>query len=200
MVIGNVVTKEDIVLDKLFNVVDSIDKIIGGLPTLFIGLDITEEYETDLDFVDRKISDNIYWTFTRKESRKHHVLDLDKFIRECFLNLVNGYKYLFIDPIQLSISSKKRILEKLNNTNEIISYFFEEKYVYILVDKFILGIDFELFNYIGVNNIKIKNKIKTLSTKLLGGNEILIEYKGYLEKLNDEHKYIPLLYSIINDK
>ena len=67
--IGNIISSNELKVDENFNVVDSMDKAIDGLPTLIIGLDNVRKIETDLNFVDRKLSDNTYWTFNKQERR-----------------------------------------------------------------------------------------------------------------------------------
>ena len=51
----------------------------------------------------------------------------------------------------------------------------------------------ELYEFVGGNLDKIKNKIKEKSLVFLSGNEVYIEYTNYMERLNHEAKYIPYL-------
>ena len=67
--IGNIVTIDNIKVDENFNVVDSFDKIIEGIPTLVIGIDNATQSYGDLNYIDRKINDLNYWTFSKKEKR-----------------------------------------------------------------------------------------------------------------------------------
>jgi hypothetical protein len=56
------------------------------------------------------------------------------------------------------------------------------------------------YEFIGDDREKIISKIKELSDVFLHGNEIIIEYKDYMNMYENDYKYIPYLYSIINDE
>jgi hypothetical protein len=54
--------------------------------------------------------------------------------------------------------------------------------------------------YIGYDILKLKNKIKCKSIVFLYENEILIEYKKYIEEFGIQTKFLPYLYSIKNEQ
>jgi len=49
-----------------------------------------------------------------------------------------------------------------------------------------------------INGIKIKNRIKAISTVFLEDNNIFIEYKKNVGRLGNQVRYIPYFYSIIH--
>lgn len=81
----------------------------------------------------------------------------------------------------------------------IISFVYNDM-IYIYGDNFIFGVDLKLMKYIGLNIDKIKTKIKDKSVVFLDNNEILIEYKNYIEELGLQVKYLPFLYYIRNEQ
>lgn len=201
MKIGNIVTKTDLKVDSQYNVVSSLDEIIEGIPTLIHGYHLANDLsDTNLNFLDRKISEDVYWTFTIDEDRKHHIIDIDNFKDLCFKNLVNNVTYFYVDPIQFSRQKIKKVLTKLHSIDNAITFIFNDNMTYIYSDKIIFGIDLKLFKFIGLKTDKIKTRIKEKSLVFLDHSEILIEYKEYLERLDGQYKYIPLLYSIRNNE
>ncbi len=72
--------------------------------------------------------------------------------------------------------------------------------IYIYGDKLIFGLDLKLISYMKMNSIKIKNKIKSISTVFLEDNNIFIEYKKNVGKLGNQVRYIPYFYSLIHGK
>ena len=194
MKIGNIVSNEPIEVEEVFNLVDSVDDCIDGIPTLIIGLDYVRHF--DLDFMERKLEDGSFWTFTKKESRKHHITDLDFFKDYCFQQSIKEINYIFVDPIQYSLTKMKKILSKINSLDNVITFIYDDRVAYVYSENLIFGIDLKLLNYIGIKDSKIKSRLKSISTVFLDQNEILIEYKNYMERLNNHAKYIPYLYSI----
>lgn len=197
MKIANIVSDNDLSLLEEFNQVKSFEDAIPGIPTLIIGWDKIKKRYPDYDVLNRKISDNLYWTFKKIEKRDLHEEDLFYFIKNTYLDLINKIQYIFVDPIQLNKKSITKIVKKILNENEIISFKHNEM-IYVYCDKYIFGIDLKLIKFIGYNPEKIERKINNKSKVFLYNNNIFIEYNIRLEMINNQIKYIPYLYSIKN--
>ncbi len=193
--IGNIISSNELKVDENFNVVDSMDKAIDGLPTLIIGLDNIRKIETDLNFVDRKLSDNTYWTFNKQERRVLFEEDLFYFIENSYKFIKENIEYIFIDFVLFSDNKINKVFNRIKESNNNIS-FLHNKMMYIYTNDFIFGIDLRQIEFMGYNVDSFLKKIKNLSKVFLDNDEILIEYKNKLGMLEDEVKYVPLLYSI----
>jgi hypothetical protein len=193
--IGNIVTLDKIKVDDNFNVVDSFNKVIEGIPTLVVGTNNANDSYGNLNYIDRKIDDLNYWTFSKKEKRGLFEEDLFYFIENSYKNLTNRLEYIFVDVILFNDEKIKKIFDKIESFKDNIS-FITDKMVYIYSDKYIFGIDLRQIEYIGGDVDKFIKKIKRFSKDFLSNNEILIEYKNNLGMLEDELKYIPVLYSM----
>jgi hypothetical protein len=199
--IGNIISKTPINVDKVFNVVESFDDTIEGIPTLIHGFYIVKEkYGSNVNFVERELGENLFWTFTVDEQRKYHHQDIDKFKDYCFENAVSKVNYVFVDPIQFNKTKMKKVLRKMYSLQNPITYILHDKMVYVFGENLIFGIDLKLLKFLGIKDTKIKSRLKSMSAVFLDQNEILIEYKNYLERLDDQAKYIPFLYSISNNE
>jgi hypothetical protein len=175
--------------------VDSLNDIIEGIPTLIIGLDNVKKLDTKLNFVDRKLDDLTYWTFSKKEKRVLFEEDLFYFIENSYKHVKDSVEYIFIDFILFSDRKVSKIFNKIKESNNNIT-FVNERMVYIYSEKYLFGIDLKQVEFLGYNLDLFLVKIKELSMVFLDNSEILIEYKNNLGMLDDEVKYIPLLYSI----
>lgn len=193
--IGNIVTIDNIKVDENFNVVDSFDKIIEGIPTLVIGIDNATQSYSDLNYIDRKINDLNYWTFSKKEKRGLFEEDLFYFIENSYKHLTNTIEYIFVDVILFNEIKTKKIFDKIKSFDKNIS-FLTDKMLYIYSDKYIFGFDLRQIKFINGDVDRFIDKIKNTSIDFLSNNEILIEYKNNIGMLDDELKYIPVLYSI----
>lgn len=195
MYVANIVTKNNLNVDKYFNVVESLDEIIQGLPTLVIGWDIVKTTNPDTDFIDKKISENIFWTFKKTERRDIFEEDLYNFINYSYNLLVKNIKYQFIDLILLTESQLKNIFKILKKSTKLIGYKYNNM-LYLYSDNIIYGFDLNLLDYLDYNRQTTFDKIKSYCLVFLEHNDILIEYKDIIEMLNNEVKYIPYLYFI----
>lgn len=193
--IGNIIISDSLKVDENFNVVDSLDKVIEGIPTLIIGLDNVKKLDTKLNYVDRKLDDLTYWTFSKKEKRVIFEEDLFYFIENSYKHVKDSVEYIFIDFILFSDRKIGKIFNKIKESLNNIT-FVNERMIYIYSEKYIFGIDLKQVEFLGYNLELFLLKIKALSMVFLDNDDILIEYKNNLGMLDDEVKYIPLLYSI----
>lgn len=195
MKVANIVSRDKINVSVDINVVQSMDEIIHGLPTLLVGWDFVKKNYPEYNIIDRKLGPNLYWTFKKTEKREIHEEDIFFFTENAYKHLIHNVQYIFIDPILFKRSKIKKILRKIDGIDKLYAYT-HGNMIYLFGDNLIFGIDIKLIEYIGLNTNKMLNKIKQKCYIFLDKKDIFIEYKSRVEILNDEVKYIPLLYSI----
>lgn len=198
MFIANIVSNADVNVSCDFNVVKSLDEIIQGLPTLIIGWDYVKKNYPNYNIINRKLSDNLYWTFKKTEKRDLHEEDIYNFVTNSYKSLISNVEYIFIDPILLKRKSIVKFIKKIYKS-DIISYH-HDNMIYIYSENYIFGIDLNLIDFIGVNTGKLLEKIKRVSKVFLSKNLIFIEYKNRIKNLDDQVKFIPYLYSLENEQ
>ena len=199
MKIANIVSKNTIDVSITFNVVEQIDDIIQGLPTLIVGYDYVNKYYPDFDITNIELETNLYWTFKRTEKRDKFEEDLEWFKNRVYSNLFKGVNYVFVDLIHYSNKLMWKVVRKIYSLKNKVSYATDDM-IYIYCENLIFGINLRQLKYMCVDIDKIKSKIKLNSNDFLVGNKILIEYKKSVGRLGEQVKYIPFLYSITNGK
>lgn len=190
MKIANIYTKNSIKVSDEFNVVDSMDDIIDGLPTLLIGFDYVNKNYPDFDIMDFKISDSLYWTFKKTEKRDKHEEGLSFFIRNVYLESMKNIQYFFVDVIQFSEKQIYRVLKKIMSIEKKYLYY-ENNMIFIYGGEFIFGIDILLLKYIGVDIEKLKAKIKTNSSVFICKDK---DYIKVMKDMGCEPHMIPYLF------
>jgi hypothetical protein len=198
MKFANIVSTTKINVPQDFNVVQSMDEIIHGLPTLIIGFDLTDKLFRNYDVGNIKVTDNVYWTTKKTESRDKHNIELEWFKHFAYHELIKDINYIFVDPIQYKKKSLLKILKKIYAIPNKISYQHNDM-IYIYSDKFIFGVDLKLIKYIGLDISKIKRKIINVSSVFLEGADIFIEYKYIIDDMENQVRFLPYLYSIKNE-
>jgi hypothetical protein len=113
MTVANIVSNNKINVSEDFNVVKSMDEIIHGLPTLIVGFDYMDKHYPDFNILDRKVSENLYWTFKKTERRDKHDEDLTWFMVNSYNDLIKDISYVFIDPLQYKTKVLLKILRKI---------------------------------------------------------------------------------------
>lgn len=203
MKVGNIVSDEKLSVSCDFNVVKTMDEIIHGLPTLIIDFEYIKKNYKDYKVMNRRLSNNLYWTFKKTEKRDLHDEDLYHFTRKCYLNYCLNSTYLFLDPTSFTIKKTKKILDKLYSSKNIVTYnkFDSDRgldMLYIYAENIVFGVDLNYCHSFGIDREKLRNKIQRISAVFLESNTIFIEYKNAMDVLENQEYYIPILYSIRN--
>jgi len=193
MKIGNIVSSAPISVSEDFNVVESIDRIINGLPTLIVGWDYVKEKFPDYNILNRTLGPNIFWTFKRTEKRDWFEEDLFNFTEYSYKLFIRNITYIFCDPIIFSKKKLLKIIRKIYFSSSIISYE-HDSMIYLFLDNFIFGIDLNQLMFLDINVEKIKTKVKRVSKLFLTKDDIFIKYKKRVEYLDNQCKFVPYLY------
>lgn len=198
MKIANIVTTQKINVSNYFNIVESMDDIIHGIPTLLVGFDYTNKHYPYFDIMDREVEPNLYWIFKKTEKRDNFETGLKWFIDKVIDDLTKEIPYVFVDLMQYKTKSLWKITRKLLSIEKKYSFIYKDM-VYIYGDKIVFGIDFKLINFIGLKSDKILNKIISKSIVFFSFDEILIEDERIIKELGNKIRYLPYLQSIINE-
>jgi len=196
--IGNIITNSKIEFPDYFEVYNNLDFTINN-PTLIVGFKLTQKlFPDDIKVSTNEIKENIYWTFTNTEKRSNFEVDLELFTNKCIEFQIKDVKYVFVDVIQYKSSKLIKIVRKLLSISNKISVA-SNKMVYVYGENIIFGIDLDMCQFVGLSKKKVIDKITKISTKFLKLDEIIIEYKDFLERINNQVKFLPILYSIKNE-
>jgi len=191
MNIGNIVSSSKINEDN-FKLFDEIESVDNSLPTLIVGWAKTKEIFGDkISILNKKISDNLYWTFLPTERRVDYDNDIIIFKKVCYDNFGSELSYVYIDPIHDKPQKIKKILKKIYSLKESISYFTNKNMLYILGENIIFGVNLEITEFIGIKTNSIITRVVNLRNSVLIDNEIFNKCKEFIKKLDNEYKLVP---------
>lgn len=199
MLIANVVCERELKIDDRFNVVKSIEEINPDLPTLIVGIDNAKSYSKTISYLDRRIDNKTFWTFTRTEKRDLFEEDLFYFIEFAYNQLIKNIRFDFVDLILCDSNQINSVFKNIESSDESITFHYKNM-VYTYVNNEIYGFDLRQVDYIGKSSAKFLDVIKSFSDVFLQDEKILIEYKKELSIFGDEIKYVPLIYSMRNNE
>lgn len=196
MYIGNILTSSKIEDDN-FKICRKLDTIDDSLPTLIVGWEKTKEiYGDSVSILHKKIDDKTQWTFSTKERKVDYDKDLESFISSCYSNVGKDVNYIYVDLIHDSKKKIIKIIKKIYSLNELTIYNHLNRMIYIYGDNMIFGVDLEILEYIGVNKVKVIEKLKKIPNSLFIDEKIFNKYKGLITKINNNIKLLPYLYNI----
>jgi len=190
IIVGNIVTEDGITsIPNNFNVInfESYENETS-VPTLFIGWENTKRILPQSSILNKKITDNLYWTFSSTEKRTIFENDLKSFIQKSYQDFTKNIPYYTLDPIILKIKTTEELLQKLQKFKESFTYLYENRIVYIYYNSSIISLDLELLKFISFDDNEILEYLKK-ETKFFENKEK--DFKTELKYF--DVKYIPYL-------
>lgn len=196
MYIANVVADEPVNVDKHFNIVTSYGDIDTSKPTIIVGWEkYVKQINPDCDFIDRKLSDNVYWTFSKREKRGFHDEDIYNFVKYAYQELISDINYIYLDYIQFNDKKIAKVLTKIKSLKDSIAFKYHDM-IYIYGERLIFGIDIKLLRYLGRNIDNTINFIKDNVQIYLDDEKLPLQYDEYMNIFDNEIKYIPYIYHL----
>ena len=196
--IGNIITKSAINLGKFFNVTKTLEDIDVSLPTLIVGWKEVKEYFPNQDILKKEVSDNIFWTFSKKEKRHRFESDLNSYIEYVKNDIENKIKYKFFNFILSSDEKRNKFIQFVNNGGYSIYYNSNFLYLYDNLNRIIIGVSLKDIEYIGYN---YKDFIENLNINK--NNSIINDLKFIDEQslflIKDNIKIVPFLNYLENN-
>lgn len=152
--IGNIITfnKSKIELAQ-FHIFDNLNAINNNLPTLLVGYTETKNLFNGLNFIDRKITDRLFWTTSRLEDRHIFNVDLEKFVEYCEENISSNFNYFFINPFELTLKQTKRLITKLKMHKGV--FYQDGPMMYLYLNDFTYGFHKEIGEIYGIKYFRV---------------------------------------------
>jgi hypothetical protein len=195
MYIGRIISnKENIDTLDFVDVTKNIGSIDNFIPTLIIGKKKAEEIygKENIKVLDKKITDNVSWTFDKVERRNEYERDLKAFNDSLIKTIKKNIKYEFFNIYIEPISRIKKLISFIKSPKIKYIYIFND-HIYMYYNNIVYGISLSDIQYLGIN----KNRI----LRLLNSNSsnIIVENHDFLSKkmrqiIKEDKILIPYLY------
>lgn len=163
--------------------------------TLLVGVDLVKKYFPDfkLKFLDRRISDNVYWTFSKFEKRNVYEEDLENFYNMVYDRIPKDIRYFPVSLLSNGYNYYKRFLNYLSNGSPKVILVLNKE-IYIYNNRTILGVSVDELDYVGISKGRVLDKLRTFSNvRIVENLDILNGKDKYLE--NEYLKYLTFIFS-----
>jgi hypothetical protein len=195
MNIGRIITKnKNIDTLDFVDVTENIGSIDNFIPTLIIGKKKAEEIygKDNIKVLDKKISQNVSWTFDKTERRNEYERDLKQFNDSLIKIVRKNVKYEFFNIYIEPISRIKKLISFIKSSKIKYIYIFND-IIYMYYNNIVYGISLNDIEYLGISKNKILKLLKTNTSN------IMIENSDFLSKkmkslIKEDKILIPYFY------
>lgn len=200
MILGRILTKsKKIETIDYVEVTDDFSKATDtSIPTLIIGKTNVESLfgKDKIHYLDKRISNNVSWTFAKTERRNEFEKDLDKFNKLIINTLIKSISYKFVNIFTTELSDIKKLIRKIDDKTLKVAYVTQNT-LYIYNDLMVYGLSIRDLDYVGISKEHLLSRLKkNKNVKLLTNNFFL---KKTIKLKTDYSKIlVPYLYFLEN--
>jgi hypothetical protein len=172
---------------EFVSVVDDITKVPNrDFPVLVVGMEEAKRLAGDFNILEKKLGENLFWTFGKTEKRTDYESDLTKFYRYVIGKEIDKLEYYYVNPFKLSLSKAKTLLNVLkNNSTKFI--FVDRRMVYIYYDNYVMGVSTQVLEYMGINRQKVLALVKSSHNSKICYNDSFLN--ANFRKIINDKKY-----------
>jgi hypothetical protein len=175
MILGYIVTDRKLKnIDGFVGQVGDISLADSAKPILIASWKKAKEDPRYKGILDKKLDENLYWTFSPTESRSDYEEDLKNFYNIIYNNILNNIDYYYINIFKLKYSNIKKLYNIILNSKEIESIYLSRDILYIPYDGKVLGLSLQVLGYCKIAREKIINKIKQKGIRVIEDDEKII--------------------------
>ena len=129
-------------------------------PTLIIGLEEAKKHTSSFSILNKKLSDNLFWTFGKREKKEHFDKDIEHFQIFVLKNACYDIKYYYFNILSCKLFKIKSLLHIIKCENGNIFYI-GDKMLYMYRENYVLGISIDILSYIGIDLNRVLMLIQT---------------------------------------
>lgn len=162
IILGYIVTDRKMKgIDSFVEQVNDISLADSTKPILVVGWKNAKMYDGYKSVLDKTLGNNVFWTFSKSESRSEFEEDLEKFYKVIYNNILNNINYYYVNIFKLTYSKIKKIYNILFS-NEYNDIYISNNMLYIpYKDNSILGVSLDIIEYCGIKRDKVISRIRS---------------------------------------
>jgi hypothetical protein len=168
--LGYIVTDKKINNVKDFvGVVDDILLADPTKPVLLVGIENAKKNIKNFSILNKKVNDNLFWTFKKTEKRVDFENDINYFYNYIIYNITRDIKYYYINILKLKYNKIKKLYNILFSGEKNYIYI-SNNMLYVLYNGSVLGISLSILEYVNVDTKKIFKKLYSNENNIICTN------------------------------
>lgn len=179
MTLGYIVTDRIMKgIDGFVEQVKDVQMADSTKPILIVGWEKAKAMPQYTSILERKLDENLYWTFGKTESRQDLEIDLQRFYKLIYDKVLSKIRYYYINVINIKYNKIKKLIEYIYSPIDKHIYVSGEMVYISYMSNGILGISLTILEYCGIQKAKVMKKLAACRY-----NHIIEANTKYLYKL-----------------
>ena len=145
--------------------VDDISLADSTKPILVVGWQLAKQFD-GYNILNRKLGENLYWTFGRSENRSEFETDIKKFYDLIRRNVAENVPYKYINIIDFTYSNTKKLLNMVIS-ERIKTIYINDNMLYFVFNDTVYGLSLAIMEYCGIKREKVFNVLRRHHIRLI---------------------------------
>ena len=175
--IANILTKNVVSGETVYNIVSDGDNLISGIPTLVVGNSLVKDIYPDYNIIDWQIKDDVFWTFGPRERRERFEKDLPKFKKMSAEKICKKIQYHYYNLFLKDKTEINKFLKDIVSEDTIIYIYNNMCYVYESGTSIVEGISLTDAEYLDCDTKKLLSYFYKHKAKVLTSKDIPVDIK-----------------------
>ena len=194
--IGRIITTAKIEgITEFIDVTKDESSVVGNeakIPTLIIGYKNAERICGPLKMTEKKIGNNLWWTFSKRERRIDYEPDLESFLSNVSDFLMKFCNYEYIDPITWEEEKKTEFFDMMTGNSRKILYKTPSMYyVYFPKTNNVYGLSMDVLRFTGLEG--------SIMESMSDDCTVVVDESSFRDKKMARSKFVmPILYYLKN--
>lgn len=175
MILGYIVTDRKLTnIDGFVEQVNDVSLADPTKPILIVGWKKAKQDSRYTSILEKQLDENVFWTFSKTESRSDFEDDLKNFYNIIYNNILSNISYYYINIFKLKYSNIKKLYNIILNSEENKDIYLSKNILYIPHNGIILGLSLSVLEYCGVPMNKVLDRIKSKGINIIEDNKKFI--------------------------
>jgi hypothetical protein len=175
MILGYIVTDRKLKnIDGFVGQVGDISLADSTKPILIASWKKAKQDPRYESILEKQLDENVFWTFSKSESRSDFEDDLKNFYNIIYNNILNNINYYYINIFKLKYNNIKKLYNIILNSEENKDIYLSKNILYIPHNGIILGLSLSVLEYCGVPMNKVLDRIKSKGINIIEDNKKFI--------------------------
>ncbi len=175
MILGYIVTDRKLTnIDGFVEQVNDISLADSTKPILIVGWKKAKQDPRYESILEKQLDENVFWTFSKSESRSDFEDDLKNFYNIIYNNILNNINYYYINIFKLKYNNIKKLYNIILNSEENKNIYLSKNILYIPHKGRILGLSLAVLEYCGIPMNKVLDRIKSKGINIIEDNKKFI--------------------------
>lgn len=176
-------------------VVNDISLVDSTKPVLLVGIENAKKNIKNFSILEKKVNDNLFWTFKKIEKRVDFENDINYFYKYIIYNITSNIKYYYINILNLKYNKIKKLYNILFSSEKKYIYI-SNNMLYVLYNGSVLGISISILEYINIDIKKFFRKLYSNKENIICTNASEC-VKSIKSEIGNKKYVIPYFMSIL---